>query len=119
MTKKEHAKVDNIVLWLLLKDCDLQKIRERSYQQEMSENQSNQMPILIPSIQHPRPEGQRRISGILDENPIIPEMVMQDFISLIPNTDGNPLQHGILSIMRMVVFRKGLEKAHLGMSSCS
>jgi hypothetical protein len=56
MTNKEHPKVDRISLWLLLKDRYLQEIGEWSYQ-EMRENQWNQMPILIPSVEHPRTEG--------------------------------------------------------------
>jgi IS5 family transposase len=44
----------------------------------MREKQLDQMPILIPSIEHPRAEELQRISDILDENPIISEMVWQD-----------------------------------------
>ncbi len=44
----------------------------------MREKQCNQMPILIPPIEHPRAEELQRISDILDENPIISEMVWQD-----------------------------------------
>lgn len=44
----------------------------------MREKQCDQMPILIPSIDHPRAEELQRISDILDENPIISEMVWQD-----------------------------------------
>ena len=44
----------------------------------MREKQCNQMPILIPSIDHPRAEELHRISDILDANPIISEMVWQD-----------------------------------------
>jgi IS5 family transposase len=44
----------------------------------MREKQCNQMPILIPSIDHPRAEELQRISDILDKNPIISEMVWQD-----------------------------------------
>jgi IS5 family transposase len=44
----------------------------------MREKQCDQMPILIPSLDHPRAEELQRISDILDENPIISEMVWQD-----------------------------------------
>jgi hypothetical protein len=44
----------------------------------MRERQLDQMPILIPSIEHPRAEELQRISDILDENPIISEMAWQD-----------------------------------------
>jgi len=44
----------------------------------MREKQCDQMPILIPSIEHPRAKELQRISDILDENPIISEMVWQD-----------------------------------------
>ena len=44
----------------------------------MRERQPDQMPILIPSIEHPRAEELQRISDILDENPIISEMAWQD-----------------------------------------
>ncbi len=44
----------------------------------MREKQCNQMPVLIPSMEHPRAEELQRISDILDENPIISEMVWQD-----------------------------------------
>ena len=44
----------------------------------MREKRRDQMPILIPSIDHPRAEELQRISDILDENPIISEMVWQD-----------------------------------------
>ena len=44
----------------------------------MREKQCDQMPILIPCIEHPRAQELKRISDILDENPIISEMVWQD-----------------------------------------
>ena len=44
----------------------------------MREKRRDQMPILIPSIDHARAEELQRISDILDENPIISEMVWQD-----------------------------------------
>jgi len=44
----------------------------------MREKQCDQMPILIPSIEHPRADELQRISDILDENPIISEMLWQD-----------------------------------------
>jgi len=44
----------------------------------MRERQLDQMPILIPSMEHPRAEELQRISDILEENPIISEMAWQD-----------------------------------------
>ena len=44
----------------------------------MREKHLAYMPLLIPSIEHPRAEELRRISEILGENPIISEMVWQD-----------------------------------------
>jgi len=45
----------------------------------MRERQLDQMPILIPSIEHPRAEELQRISDILDENPIITTVPTFDF----------------------------------------
>jgi hypothetical protein len=45
--------VDNFSLWLLLKVCDPQKHRGRSYQ-EMCEKQCSQMPRLIASYKQQR-----------------------------------------------------------------
>ena len=44
----------------------------------MRERQLDQMPILIPCMEHPRAEELQRISAILDEIPIISEMAWQD-----------------------------------------
>ena len=43
----------------------------------MRERQLNQVPRLIPCMEHPRAEELQRISDILDETPIISDMVWQ------------------------------------------
>lgn len=47
----------------------------------MREKRQNQMPLLIPSIDHPRGHELQEISNILDDNPIISQMVWQDLTS--------------------------------------
>jgi len=70
----------------------------------MREKQCKQMPILIPSMEHPRAEEQQPISDIRGQNPILSEMIRQDLTNLLPCTAENPVQQGILSAMMMVVF---------------
>ena len=59
----------------------------------MREKRKNQMPLLIPTIEHPRAEELLRIGEILDENPIISEMVWQDLTSHVHDQDSGA--HGM------------------------
>jgi hypothetical protein len=53
------------------------KDEERSHL-EMQKKRKNKIPLLTPTIDHPRAKELSCISEILDVNPIISEMVWQD-----------------------------------------
>jgi transposase, IS5 family len=81
------------------------KDEERSHP-EMREKRKNQMPLLIPAIEHPRAEELLRIGRILDENPIISEMVWQDLTSHVHDQDGGAHGMSAEQVLRAAIIKQ-------------
>jgi transposase, IS5 family len=78
---------------------------ERSHP-EMREKRKNQMPLLIPAIEHPRAEELLRIGRILDENPIISEMVWQDLTSHVHDQDSGAHGMSAEQVLRAAIIKQ-------------
>lgn len=72
----------------------------------MREKRKNQMPLLIPAIEHPRAEELLRISRILDENPIISEMVWQDLTSHVHDQDSGAHGMSAEQVLRAAIIKQ-------------
>lgn len=72
----------------------------------MREKQHNQMPLMITSIDHPRAEELKRISDILDQHPIISQMVWQDLTQGVENRQSGA--HGMSAdqVLRAAIVRQ-------------
>ena len=81
------------------------KDEERSHP-EMREKRKNQMPLLIPAIEHPRAEELLRIGRILDENPIISEMVWQDLTSHVHDQDSGAHGMSAEQVLRAAIIKQ-------------
>jgi len=78
---------------------------ERS-RSEMREKRKNQMPLLIPAIEHPRAEELLRIGRILDENPIISEMVWKDLTSHVHDQDSGAHGMSAEQVLRAAIIKQ-------------
>ena len=72
----------------------------------MREKRKNQMPLLIPAIEHPRAEELLRIGRILDENPIISEMVWQDLTSHVHDQDSGAHGMSAEQVLRAAIIKQ-------------
>ena len=81
------------------------KDEERSHP-EMREKRKNQMPLRIPTIEHPRAEELLRIGRILDENPIISEMVWQDLTSHVHDQDSGAHGMSAEQVLRAAIIKQ-------------
>ena len=72
----------------------------------MREKRKNQMPLLIPTIEHPRAEELLRIGEILDENPIISEMVWQDLTSHVHDQDSGAHGMSAEQVLRAAIIKQ-------------
>lgn len=72
----------------------------------MREKRKNQMPLLIPAIEHPRAEELLRIGEILDENPIISEMVWQDLTSHVHDQDSGAHGMSAEQVLRAAIIKQ-------------
>lgn len=72
----------------------------------MREKRKNQMPLRIPTIEHPRAEELLRIGEILDENPIISEMVWQDLTSHVRDQDSGAHGMSAEQVLRAAIIKQ-------------
>ena len=81
------------------------KDEERNHP-EMREKRKNQMPLRTPTVEHPRAEELQCISEILDQSPIISEMVWQDLTAHVQRQDSGAHGMSAEQVLRAAIIKQ-------------